>query len=601
VRIFHYIELENFKGFGEKQHIELDHPTVLIGPNNSGKTTAIQAMALWSQAVKVWHAQREGSEASTRQGVAVNRLAIVAVPVEKTRLYWHDARPGNSNKPTYLYITVALDWNGAIKPLRLRFRHGGNDELVYVQPGDPGPEPVDPGLVAYAATLNVHLLYSMSGLQVSETVLVPGYIDLLLGQGRTAEVLRNLCLMVHRTSSHDWTRVVGYMRRLFGVTLGIPEQNPQGIIDLNYQQDGVREALSLGMAGRGFLQILLILTYLFSHKRSVLLIDEPDAHLEILRQKQIYALLRDIANETEGQVVIVTHSESVLEAAVDQNLTLLVAGRVESLASRKDIKNALKHFGTGHYVKARVSGHVLYLEGRTDVDMLRALASRMGHPVAMAWEERANVYFVENNYPSLDVDAALEHVEGGFGVAPKEHFFALRSMLPILKGLAILDNDGKSRSDSDGQGIRVAYWSRYEAENYFITPEVLLASIEKKSQSADAAQADLFASKTRDVATGILEGLVRERVFAGSVRKFETYQRAENDAQRLIWDQSSRAIKLSDFAEEFYRQLAAVAHTPMQFRKGELHQLVALVDPMTIDPEVGEKLDLLLALWSPTP
>ena len=52
MRLLHYLEIENFKRFGERQRIELDHPAVLIGPNNCGKTSAIQALALWSQAVR---------------------------------------------------------------------------------------------------------------------------------------------------------------------------------------------------------------------------------------------------------------------------------------------------------------------------------------------------------------------------------------------------------------------------------------------------------------------------------------------------------------------------------------------------------------------
>ena len=38
------------------------------------------------------------------------------------------------------------------------------------------------------------------------------------------------------------------------------------------------------------LQMLLVFAYLYSHKRSVLLVDEPDAHLEILRQKQVFVM-----------------------------------------------------------------------------------------------------------------------------------------------------------------------------------------------------------------------------------------------------------------------------------------------------------------------
>ncbi len=28
-----YVEIENFKTFGKKIHIDLDHPAVLVGPN----------------------------------------------------------------------------------------------------------------------------------------------------------------------------------------------------------------------------------------------------------------------------------------------------------------------------------------------------------------------------------------------------------------------------------------------------------------------------------------------------------------------------------------------------------------------------------------
>ena len=72
----------------------------------------------------------------------------------------------------------------------------------------------------------------------------------------------------------------------------------------------------MSVAGRGLQQLLLIFAYLYSHRNAVLLIDEPDAHLEILRQRQVYVLLREIAAQNESQVVLVTHSEVVLEEAL---------------------------------------------------------------------------------------------------------------------------------------------------------------------------------------------------------------------------------------------------------------------------------------------
>jgi predicted ATP-dependent endonuclease of OLD family len=40
------IKIRNFKRFGSVE-IDLGNPVVFIGPNNSGKTSALQALALW--------------------------------------------------------------------------------------------------------------------------------------------------------------------------------------------------------------------------------------------------------------------------------------------------------------------------------------------------------------------------------------------------------------------------------------------------------------------------------------------------------------------------------------------------------------------------
>lgn len=40
------LTIRNFKRFGEVE-VELGSPVVFIGPNDSGKTTALQALALW--------------------------------------------------------------------------------------------------------------------------------------------------------------------------------------------------------------------------------------------------------------------------------------------------------------------------------------------------------------------------------------------------------------------------------------------------------------------------------------------------------------------------------------------------------------------------
>ena len=589
MRLLHYLEIQNFKRFGDSQRIELDHPAVLIGPNNCGKTTAIQAIALWSQAVTTWHGIKGKAPPKERTSTSLNRLNIVSVPVQRTRYFWHNTNVRRGNRDIPLVVTLGVSHRDKVEPVTMRFRNQG-DELIYCTPDDETLK--RPDLLETAAQMSVELLYPMSGLETEEPILQPGRIDVLLGQGQTAQVLRNLCLLVYKDAPADWDEIVKLMARLFAVRLGRPQETARGSISLFYRQDRVKELLDVALAGRGFQQLLLIFAYLYSHRRSVLLIDEPDAHLEILRQKQVYVLLREIASKNASQVILVTHSEVILEEALDRNLTLLLEGKADDLAAKTSIRNALKHYGAEHYVRARQRGYVLYVEGRSDLDVLQALARRLHHRAADCWDERINAFYVQDNYPDPDLDAELERVEGGFGVTPRQHFFALREMVPDLMGLAILDSDGRERQDLDEGGLRIAYWNRYEAENYFVTPNVL-------KDYATHAYSDLplferFERETDEV----LDALILERVFSGRARDFTTWQGLDAEAARLVWESSTRDVKLSDFAEEFFRRLADRLGHAMLLRKGELHRLVAFADPASIPEEVSAKLDLLAVIFA---
>lgn len=62
-----YIEIENFKTFGKKVRIDLGHPAVLVGPNNAGKTSVIQALALWNHGIKAWN-EKKGQQGKKKNG-----------------------------------------------------------------------------------------------------------------------------------------------------------------------------------------------------------------------------------------------------------------------------------------------------------------------------------------------------------------------------------------------------------------------------------------------------------------------------------------------------------------------------------------------------
>lgn len=68
---------------------------------------------------------RKDSSAKERPATSLNHLSIVAVPVSRTRYFWHNTRVQKAP----LTITVGVEFRGKVEPLKMKFTHRG-DELV---------------------------------------------------------------------------------------------------------------------------------------------------------------------------------------------------------------------------------------------------------------------------------------------------------------------------------------------------------------------------------------------------------------------------------------------------------------------------------------
>ena len=87
---------------------------------------------------------------------------------------------------------------------------------------------------------------------------------------------------------------------------------------------------------------------------AVLLLDEPDAHLEILRQRDVYNLLTDIAATHGSQIVAASHSEIVLQEAAERDVVIAFVGRPHRIdtRSRHQVKKALESIRMADYYLA---------------------------------------------------------------------------------------------------------------------------------------------------------------------------------------------------------------------------------------------------------
>ena len=594
MRNVRYVEIENFKTFGEKIRVDLGHPAVLIGPNNAGKTSVIQALAMWSRGVQAWY-ERKGKpklkETRERLAAGINRLNILEVPVSETRFLWNRMRVRKGNTPIRLTINVGVEHSGVVKDCRMEFTQRDN-EVIYCRPCAETLK--DDALIAHAGTIPFHLLYPMSGIETVETLVPEGRVNVLLGQGQTAQVLRNLCYGVVESDkekgSKDWESISHLIDKLFGVELGKPHlDEKRGELVVRYRQPDTEADMDIALAGRGFQQMLLILAYLYTHKGSVLLIDEPDAHLEVLRQKQVYEMLKDVAAENNSQVVVATHSEVILDDAIETNLTLLINGAAADLATMQDVRNSLKTFGVEHYYKARVCPRILYIEGSTDYDTLKALAAKLGHPAHGVLTGRINYYYTRNIVPTDTLDNRLDRLGGAFQEDIKRHFNAMKRLVPEFKGVAILDGDARKVPDESSGGLDILHWQRYEIENYYITPGLIL----KYTKRIFDAEGGLFTEANIKVLQQVLDERLLDSVFNGDRQQLEEYKKASASLQKTLLQN----LKMSEFAEGVFEEFAERQKQPVLLRKGEYYLMVEDVVAGDIPAEVGEKLDRLAAVF----
>jgi len=73
------LTIRNFKLFSEVA-IDLADRVVFVGPNNSGKTSALQALALWNAGVRRWVEKRgEGNVPKERAGVTIGAITRSSV------------------------------------------------------------------------------------------------------------------------------------------------------------------------------------------------------------------------------------------------------------------------------------------------------------------------------------------------------------------------------------------------------------------------------------------------------------------------------------------------------------------------------------------
>ncbi len=477
------VEVSYFKRF-ERHRFDLSDHIVLAGPNNSGKTTLLQAIAIWELALRRWKERRgpdTGSTAKERTGVPLTRKDFTALPLREMNLLWtntltalkrEDAAAGQKpGQPRVLTITLEGTPAG-LWELTFEFRYQ-NTELIYVKPsaGQIGNIP------QAAEDVRVVHVPPFSGIGAEETGHDRPYQDLLIGQGKAGDILRNLLLEVYQKDDKTgWNVLCHEVEEIFGYRLLPPEYEGRPFILCEYLpgvpkgkgKEGLPQ-LDIASAGSGFHQVLLLLSFFHARPASVLLLDEPDAHLHVILQKQIYDRLRRIAAERSSQLVIATHSEVLIDDTDPEKILSFFREphRLVGGGERDQVTQALRRLTAMDILRAEASPGILYVEGESDFNLLAAWARVLSH--------RLHEWFV--NHPFWHANRGHHPQEA------RAHFFALRAICPQIRGVLLLDGDNRGLPEHEvgADGLVVLRWERYESESYLVHPVALCRFIQPQA------------------------------------------------------------------------------------------------------------------------
>lgn len=564
------VRIEYFKKFAAQEFKLGDH-VVLAGPNNSGKSTLLQALAVWGLCLQRWVSERTSgqSKASRRTGIPLSRKDFTSIPLREMNLLWtdRDTAYGKEEKPgveagDHKLIGITVSGKERTREewclvLKLRYQ---SREQVYVNFMDVSGNPATE-IPSSAKSLQIVHIPPFSGIGAEETRYDRGYQNLLVGQGKPGDILRNLLWEVYQRSKEDWELLTNVIRQLFNCEIVEPnytEADPFIVIEYRIAGGRTRRNLDLASGGSGFHQVLTLLGFIYARPASVLLVDEPDAHEHVILQRQVYDSLRKVAKDRDCQLIVSTHSEVILEdTAPDQITSFYGQPHPLNIDSHRDqVREALRRLSSLDVLEVESGKNVLYLEDESDFKILSEFARIMGHPMRCFFDNPF-VCFIHGH----DIREA------------KANLFALRAIRPNVKGVLLLDGDNRSLPDHEigADQLIVLRWKRYEIENYLIHPKVLYRFIE-------GPHLDLFSASRKNIA----EEFLTSRLSPDAIRN------PLGDDDYLVSIPASKNL-LPQLLERVTAQIS----------KKDYFQIAAKMTGDEIHPEVTEKLDLMVEVLCP--
>lgn len=463
------IRVSGLKSFDDTT-VKLSDLTVLTGPNNSGKSTILQGIALGYECLRRCVDSKKWK--LLESGRSVPEFEFLPVNEPKDLWYkrvWKPSR--DSERP----IEITLNFDGGYSlNFNIRFIFGFLNIKLAEKHGDFN-ESLLKGLLANTPIL----VPATSGPSPHEDLLTLATVHRYLSIREPSRVIRNILWRLQSEKDVGAIRFVNnVLQHYFQVSLS--EMSFDEKFDLELRSPIAQEDYSLDIvsSGSGLNQILQLACIVAWRKPSLLLLDEPDAHLHSSVQIQLFDFLNSLVHNHNIQIILSTHSRDLISQAPLESIVPVDSNRREliPLHSIEHLLLEYQRFGGLSNVDLALlyqTKSCLFVEGVTDVRMLPRIAEKLDVPVFIGSHQLIPFEFqgVDKLKYLPELVKLLERLIGSkikWGVI-RDADLSLPRIQEIYRDI--------------GGKLGATYfhlWQRHSIENYLLEPQLLHAAISGK-------------------------------------------------------------------------------------------------------------------------
>jgi energy-coupling factor transporter ATP-binding protein EcfA2 len=298
------VSIKRFKRLREVK-IEFATSTLLIGANNAGKSSVLQAVQFAVSLAQSARLIGGVSWADDKYELSFSQTQLLYCPVSDAMTLAFGGKLVEDSAQRVEIKFLLDDGTSCVVSLR----KGRNRNLKVSIEGQALGEQLQD-------LVNPYSVYApgLAGISRAEHFMSAGLVRRAVARGDANLVLRNVLFQLSADSA-KWTNFKADMRALFPqIDMRVafePEQDEYIHVYINH--DGGPE-VPLDAAGTSVLQASQLLSYVSLFQPRLLVLDEPDSHLHPDRQRKLCRLLCEIAVGHDFQVLMSSHSRHVLDA-----------------------------------------------------------------------------------------------------------------------------------------------------------------------------------------------------------------------------------------------------------------------------------------------